>query len=1199
MVSFNEDKIDLHDLNNILIAFSKYPCHIVNLPDNFTCEWEGAAAARSSDTPTYTKCPSCFSQLASCTDGKTMASCWSDLILYSIQNEQGEGQKCETINYPPLKSSSDVDTLQLLYFGACELNNQIDQIISMATMSRHKKYSSIKPPSLSSVIDTFLACASYPVKLFGMPDLQRIISVAVAWNEEVSEACKPGAPLISLNRLEILISKGEKLSIDFSKELEALREKRGAGKSWLEKFRKSMSGTNRLSRDSNGTECNGKLDLQSMKKLIEEGGQLYEDRKSKELGRAMNVVDDAEDMINRVKGIISGGSVSSLAGEVPIDNEVEEKCDEGEENDIRDLDMLRELLADTESMPVAMEEVQLLRAHIDTVEWAERARPILRMDKSVSSGKNDAENHDNSSPKRHRVSTLIKLQKDLMKTRTSMSAEMKRQFQAIKFKLPEEAKLQRVITMIEKFQAKVRKRFATCGSGPDDLLNRNSTLRPSVTLSALRQMVRDLDNILSVVDLDMDNERYHLTFHINAAEEWLRQHHDTLVKLGIKVTSLNPTTIAAPDAMDRSQGESDDDDDTQERMNADSNVPLMDGESCESTADATKLKCLGNIDDMDAATLIDYNVLYGLVDSSAKNVLSYFPELVAARRRLEDVDAWLQELHEHLPTGKAFDEMTTIDITTTELEDMIFTGFEHRIDLLEEMKRVRGWIQQAHEWEVNAQVAFRDILTKVDDSIKEFHTVLTRGHGSKEKASYSFRIPFLEGIESSLEEFTQVFPLLSEEIHCCLKLPGGDIEVATSPSLLVEACQPIIQLRSFLSDSVTELMNKRRREIGGIVLSCSSGCQFCSGKSSDSHVNLGISLSFFGNVLHWLEQVENLLTLSTSQSAKGEENWGDISDEIVQSALDDVTSFDSLKNMQESFDVFYQGTILHSSTPTEYFYFSSAPNISSDVENNNDDFAKSDNDKIKSGITSLETDESAMVLEEELEASHLENSPRRIRSPRSGKKRNSSEVVDDDSGSSHSKRRTAKKKRDDSVNINNDVPFEKHGTRRSKKSSNCSDDGKGEESLFAASSSPVATSIHSLFKAYKYPSYSPLTTIYSSRHVTLRNRFSAYSLPPPLLHLVDLWVRMLKLLLVRKEEAVLFIGVADDIVKKQLLEKSYKGVRISQVIKSSRSSSDALYRPQWQTLSISPTYSDMVFNLMIWGTKRNVALRTRYVHDVV
>jgi predicted N-formylglutamate amidohydrolase len=46
-----------------------------------------------------------------------------------------------------------------------------------------------------------------------------------------------------------------------------------------------------------------------------------------------------------------------------------------------DIESLQELLEETEGMPVAMVEADLLRSHIEALQWAEKARPILEKEK--------------------------------------------------------------------------------------------------------------------------------------------------------------------------------------------------------------------------------------------------------------------------------------------------------------------------------------------------------------------------------------------------------------------------------------------------------------------------------------------------------------------------------------------------------------------------------------------------------------------------------------------------------------------------------------------------------------------------------------------------------------------------------------------------------------------------------------------------
>jgi hypothetical protein len=80
-------------------------------------------------------------------------------------------------------------------------------------------------------------------------------------------------------------------------------------KQWLEKFGKSVSAnsSSRTTRKSDGKGANGGLPLMSvsvgekinfddMKKMVQQGEQLCEERKSKDLTRAINVLDTAEEV---------------------------------------------------------------------------------------------------------------------------------------------------------------------------------------------------------------------------------------------------------------------------------------------------------------------------------------------------------------------------------------------------------------------------------------------------------------------------------------------------------------------------------------------------------------------------------------------------------------------------------------------------------------------------------------------------------------------------------------------------------------------------------------------------------------------------------------------------------------------------------------------------------------------------------------
>jgi hypothetical protein len=248
---------------------------------------------------------------------------------------------------------------------------------------------------------------------------------------------------IPLKKVEALIAEGERFPFDLKTELEVLREKKALAKVWLEKLKRSFVPTKVTSGRSKKTGADGaassgasqpvdeKLTLSDMKMMVSEGESLYQTSVdgeggsgsgssaprgvNRDLDRALTVVETAEDWIARAWDIMQGGSngreeSSSCSGEGDTEgatednNGQEDSASEEEENHPeRTMQMLRQMLDEVESMPVALEEAGLLRCHLQALEWAAKVAPLLASEDSScsdahaegeSSGAVDDENLD-------------------------------------------------------------------------------------------------------------------------------------------------------------------------------------------------------------------------------------------------------------------------------------------------------------------------------------------------------------------------------------------------------------------------------------------------------------------------------------------------------------------------------------------------------------------------------------------------------------------------------------------------------------------------------------------------------------------------------------------------------------------------------------------------------------------------------------
>jgi hypothetical protein len=178
------------------------------------------------------------------------------------------------------------------------------------------------------------------------------------------------------------------MPFDFTLELEILRDKRVQAKQWLERLKNSFpkaggSRVGSLRKNDGNNEIKDlpvnsgeKLALADMKLIVREGEELFDDETNRtaqvrELSKAQSVVEMAEEWLERVRDAITE----------TIDDENEDEATANEQ--IEAIEMLQELLSEADSMPVNMDECQVLRSHLLSLEWRTKARPILVMPHSV------------------------------------------------------------------------------------------------------------------------------------------------------------------------------------------------------------------------------------------------------------------------------------------------------------------------------------------------------------------------------------------------------------------------------------------------------------------------------------------------------------------------------------------------------------------------------------------------------------------------------------------------------------------------------------------------------------------------------------------------------------------------------------------------------------------------------------------------
>jgi hypothetical protein len=177
-----------------------------------------------------------------------------------------------------------------------------------------------------------------------------------------------------------------------------------------------------------------------------------------------------------------------------------------------DIESLQELLDETEGMPVAMVEADLLRAHIEALQWAAKAKPILEKDKM-------------------KLSSLQRLSRDIAKIRNMSSSDaVAGAAEQFAVTLPEETKLAEILSSYQRWQDSVKKIFHV------------GSLKAGITLQTLQSLLEECDGMLPI-ELELESKQIRSL--VSEASDWIKSFADVLEALHIPITSI-PITPPAP-----------------------------------------------------------------------------------------------------------------------------------------------------------------------------------------------------------------------------------------------------------------------------------------------------------------------------------------------------------------------------------------------------------------------------------------------------------------------------------------------------------------------------------------------------------------------------------------------------------------------------------------------------------------------------
>ena len=548
--------------------------------------------------------------------------------------------------------------LQALYDQANDLVVDIGRFIDRAAACKTRtKARSVGDSAKSSIEDanalrSRMGC--FPLDIGLLLSLDAIIDEGVEWRREVqaigshtsggragSRSRDEGNKGASIKRVEQLINMGEKMLFDFASELEILKDRRTQAKEWLDRLKnsfkpKSKSALRKGNPDGIELDANGqpkKMALADMRMMVEEGAELLDDQvdsrsqTSRELGKAQSVLNVAEEWLSRVRGALANG---------------------GRDMTTSDIEELKELIGESDDMPVYMEEAVVLRSHFNAMEWAKKARKVLYSNpplppaaqrteaerieaERMAAGNANTEaqgegggegmevvikEEDETDPYREfaqpKLSELQKIAKEITKIREAVPVSVQREF-ALE-PLIEEKDCLRIVNAVETWNSQAKR--VTQGGG----------IKRGTKLDKCRKLYVEG----ATFAVNFQNELKPFRVAIINAENWIKDNADSLKMLGIPV-NVERTIVEDDESscQDESQG----------------NGMAVDGagavEVQVKTDDVADIVENGN----SLENFVSYGVLQRLCVAGESVVLDSEELSMAMERRL-DVDHWILKMKE-------------------------------------------------------------------------------------------------------------------------------------------------------------------------------------------------------------------------------------------------------------------------------------------------------------------------------------------------------------------------------------------------------------------------------------------------------------------------------------------------------------------------------------------------------------------------
>ncbi len=758
--------------------------------------------------------------------------------------------------------------------------------------------------------------SSATLSITGRPSRNIQTNVSVASQSVASN--KP----VSLKRVESLISDGEKMPFEFTLELEILKEKKNQAKLWFErvksKFPKSKAASSLRNKSGGEGATSEKINFSDMKLIVEEGEVLFDDsqgRSSKELSKVQSVVEEAEVWLSRVREALTDAMNQPIDESIYDDNDDAEDDDDDDDdeekgNDDDDMetddspkkknkkrngtiDMLQELLAEADEMPVFMEEALVLRSHLNAIEWSKKARPILAMPTAAV-----------PFPKSSRLVEIQKLAKEINKIRQVVPSHIWDDF-PIK-QLKEEIFCLNIVSKSDKILNTIKR-----------ITEKNNVLKKGILLDKVISIYNDARSI----HVNLDYELRPLKTAISATEEWIKSNETVLQKLGIPIVTLKLI------------------ENFNDTFDADNNRVWNNESMCweDSVDTGSRISDTAAMTNSNDSTLVEFSVLQSVIENAA-GIVTEFPELSECRLIATNAAEWLDRMNELLPkkdtsikpkTPKSANIDSNEIIKRVDINDLVLllsAAEDFKLNFDKEKETIQESMEKATVWNQSALVSLQTIQTKLKTVLDSYRSLLCKSAIETESSEDILsHLPFacVRGIknigdtsdkEEDDEDEDDKMEVANDSVN---GENGGEDDEASEVSPLINV-EPVEMYENNESNKQTR---DTEDSLYTQLVDIADEIDLLQKDGNDIGINTeaSVMLDVYMSSLNWICEARTILlvnsdTFSTVNKLGGNQSskdWGDTTKENIRVIIEDALELvDANNNWSSLYDQYYFNSLL-------------------------------------------------------------------------------------------------------------------------------------------------------------------------------------------------------------------------------------------------------------------------------------------------